>query len=148
MPQVVGGPPRFIQSQSFSVEIEQVPTAKFTTCNIPKQSAEAVIQRQGGSLLPVDIATGNITIDKITLGRGKTDNPDLWNWWLNVKAGIQDQRLVTIVEQATDGTPVTRWPARLCALVSYEGGAFDANKSENLVESIELQPIDVDRQAA
>lgn len=148
MTAVIGGPPRFQQSAAFRVEIEGIAVAQFATANIPKQTADVIMQRQGGGRLPVDVATGNISTDKVTLTRGKTTNSDLWDWWQNVKAGQQDQRLVTVIETDTAGNDVTRWPLDTCALVSYAGGEFDNNKSENVVESIELQPIDLDRQAA
>lgn len=146
--EVVGGPPKFQQASAFGTEIEGIEVAKFTTANIPKQTAAIILQREGGSILPVDVATGIVTIEPVTLSRGKTDNSDLYDWWQNVLLGIQDQRLVTIVEKDTAGNAITRWPLGTCALASYDGGAFDATKGENVVESITLQPLNVGREKA
>lgn len=142
----VGTPLTFWQKWSFIVEIEGVKVGGFTKCSEIKQTAGIVVQREGGSRLPVDKSTSTIDSEKLTLTRGASTNDELYQWWLNVKAGVQDKRNVSIVKQATDGSEIGRRNIKNAVIASYAEGDFDGtNNNENAMETVELEWIDVDR---
>lgn len=144
----VGTPTDYFQAWAFVLEIEGIAVAGFTSFGPLKQDVKLIAQEEGGARTTVDETTGKFMTDKCTGERGASFNDELWSWWLNVKAGVKDKRQCSVVGQAPDGTPLVRWNLKDCNLVSYEGGSYDAKKDENLVEKIEIKPIDIDRVAA
>ena len=146
MPEQVGSPVRFYQKWAFVLEIEGVAVAGFQDCGPLKQTAGLIEQHEGGARTAVDYSTSKFKTEKVAASRGASDNDELWQWWVNVKKGNVDKRNCSVVQQDPAGNPILRWNLPTCSLLSYEGGTFDGkNETENVIEKIEFQPLDLDR---
>ncbi len=145
---IIGQPLRYYQMWAFIVEIDGVNVAGFTKAGPLKQSFGLAEQHEGGALTVVDITPTKYKTEPITLERGASDNIELWTWWDNQKQGITDKRNVSIVAQDSQGNVSARWNLKNCVIKEFEAGSFDGkNETENLVEKLVIQPIDMTRVA-
>ncbi len=148
-PVKVGQPLRYQQKWAFTVEVEGVVVAGFTKAGPLKQVQSVAEQHEGGSPTVVDVTPTKYKTEKVTLERGASNNSELWDWWANQKRGLQDKRNVSVVGQHPDGTAATRYNLKLCVILEFEAGDFDGkNETENVVEKLVIQPLDLDRKAA
>jgi phage tail-like protein len=147
---IVGDNILYDQVWAFLFEIEGVEVGRFMEAGPLKQSVGVAVQKQGGARTATNKATTTFSSEPITLKRGASDDDTLWQWWLNVKRGIQDRRNCTLVQLGPDGeTRVKEYPITDAIMSSYTAGTWDRSKeTENQTEECTLEYIDFDRKAA
>lgn len=147
MPSVIGQPLRYYQKWAFVVEIDQVVVGGFTKAGPLKQEFGLAEQHEGGQITVVDITPTKYKTSAVTLERGGSDNMELWTWWKNQKTGVTDKRNISVAAQDSQGNITSRWQLAACVIKEFEAGEFDAkNETENIIEKMVVQPVDMDRQ--
>lgn len=142
----IGDAVSYFQGWAFGLEIDGILVGNFEMVGPLKQEFAIIAQESGGARTTVDETIGKYKTEKVTAQRGQSSNNELWLWHLNNKAGIKDKRNCSVVQYDTDGiTPLLRWNLALCNMTSFDAGSFDATKDANMIEKIELKPIDIDR---
>lgn len=107
---------------NFRVELEGLTVGQFTAVEGMGSETE-IIEYQDSDDLILRKRPGRTKYQEITLKRGWTDNPQLWDWRMAVCAGDVQRRSGAIILCADDGSEVARfnfyeaWPSK--------GGGFD-----------------------
>ncbi len=122
---------------SFLVEIDGVAAAAFTSVSGLAAEAEVIEYRELGGSRSIKLP-GRIRYPNVTLRRGLTTSPDLWNWWQTVRDGTIQRRAVLIVLLDDSGQPVLRWSLQEAWPVKWELSELDASKNEVAIETLEL----------
>ena len=79
-----------------------------------------------------------ITNPNITLRRGTTNNPELWEWWQANANGVSDRRDISIVMLDHTGEEKIRWNLSHCWPTTWTAPDFNATSDEVAVETLEL----------
>ena len=74
----------------------------------------------------------------ITLKRGVTKNPELWEWYRNIVNGVADRRNGAIVLRDEQQADVVRWNFVAGWISKWEGPAMNATTNEVAVETVEI----------
>lgn len=147
--QQIGQPLKYMQKWAFVVEIEGVVVGGFSKAGPLKLTFGVVEQTEGGAITVVDYSISKYKPDPVTLERGGSNNIELWTWVANQKKGIVDKRNVSIAAQDGQGNVTARWKLPTSIVKEFNAGDFDSkNETENIIESMVIQPADMDRTAA
>ena len=153
----VGQPRNFYKKFKFTVEIDGLTYAGFSSMSELKQSVGVVEHREGGTLL-ADKTPGLVTVDNVTLERGATKDRELWEWWREVVKTSNAQgtslaesrfaRSGALVQQDMDGSVLMRWNLSNTWPMSFSAGEWDNSAEEVVLHSVELvienfEPIEV-----
>jgi len=126
------------KSFSFRVEIDNVASASFKSVSGLAAEAEVIEYREGGDLSSSRKLPGRVRYPNVTLKRGLTTSPDLWDWWQTVRDGAVERRTVVITLLNDAGEPVLRWRLREAWIAKIEASDLDAEGNEVAIETIEL----------
>jgi phage tail-like protein len=74
----------------------------------------------------------------LSLRRGITTEPTLWQWFANVSSGIADRRDGAVVLLDEVQNDVLRWKFTAGWICKWEGPSFNAMQSEIAIEAIEI----------
>jgi phage tail-like protein len=144
----------FHKKFKFVIEIDNVAFAGFQKCSPLKATVAVVKYHEGGTLIP-NKEPGRIEVDDVTLERGATQDVDLWNWFKTVVdmtadagggaggtgAGLVSpdfKRNLDIVQLDRDGTELRRWSLTNAWPCEFEGGEWDNEADENVIEKVKL----------
>lgn len=123
----------------FVVEIEGVASAGFQEVSGLDGSVEVIEYREGA-----DVSAGARKIPglakyaNVVLSRGLTDSRDLYDWWSAIVSGKADRRAAAIVLLDGERNPVRRWRLRDAWPARYAVSPLDADKSDVVIETLEL----------
>jgi phage tail-like protein len=140
-----GTPRAFHKKFKFVVEIDGVASARFQKCSELSIELAKVEYYEGGALLP-NKGMGRGTVADITLERGATDDPDLWNW---MKLAIDQvsqlgakendvKRTLDLVQLDRDGEELRRWTVHGAWPTKFVAGDWDNEADENVIEKLTL----------
>mgnify|MGYP003532030454 FL=1 len=77
-------------------------------------------------------------LQNLSLRRGITTEPTLWQWFANVSSGIVDRRDGAVVLLDELQNDVLRWKFTAGWICKWEGPSFNAMQSEIAIEAIEI----------
>ena len=127
------------RSFNFRVEIDKINVGSFSEVSGLTSDGDVVEYRNGDdAALHVRKLPGLRKFGNITLKRGYTDNPELWNWRKNIVNGVADRRdgsIVLLDEQRKD---VLRWNFTAGWIHKIDGPTFNAKGNEVGIESLEI----------
>jgi phage tail-like protein len=124
---------------NFRVEWDGIIQAGFKTCAGIETEQTAGDYREGTDkgLAPRKLP-GLMTLSNITLGRGITDNRELWAWRDQIAQGKGTRKNVSVVLMDDEGNEKLRWNLRNCWPTKWTGPSFDATANEVAIETLEL----------
>jgi phage tail-like protein len=127
------------RSYNFLVEIDGITRAGFRDCSGLDSSSPAIEYREGNDRqLTTRKLPGLVSFPNITLSRGITDDPELWEWRLQAAQGAVSRRNGSIVLLDDAGEEKLRWNFREGWPTSWSGPSFDAGGSDVAIESLEI----------
>jgi phage tail-like protein len=137
----VGKPLEIHAGFHFVVKVDNVNTAAFTECTLPKLQVETLDIKEGGQneyihRLPVRVNAGTVT-----LKHGVTKGDELFKWYLDVQSGNikNGTRNVTItVYDSTRKINVATWTFNKAFPIRYGGPTLRASESAVAIEELEL----------
>jgi phage tail-like protein len=123
---------------NFIVEIDDLPIAGFSECGGLVSQADPIEYREGDKENTVTKQPGLKKFNNITLKRGFTQAPDLWNWHKTTLDGRTERKAGAITLRDEGGATALRWKFREGWVTKFEGPAFNAKNNEVAINSIEI----------
>lgn len=125
-------------SFNFLVEIDGVTTAGFSEVSGITIESEPIEYRNGNENITLRKLPGLQKFGNITLKRGFTKDPALWDWRKTVLDGRTERHSgsITLLNEARQ--PSIRWNFREAWPSKLEGPGFNASNNEVAIESMEL----------
>ncbi len=123
---------------NFHVEWDGIVHAGFRECSGLDSTSEAGDYREGTDPLTARKLPGLVTYSNISLGRGISDNDELWKWRQQIAKGIADRRNLSIVLMDDTGAEKIRWNLVNCWPTTWTGPSFDASSGDVAIETLEL----------
>ncbi len=123
---------------NFHVEWDGIVHAGFRECSGLDSTTDPTDYREGTDPLSMRKLPGLVSYSNITLGRGISDNDELWKWRQEVARGIADRRNLSIVLMDDTGVEKIRWNLTNCWPTTWTAPSFDASSSEVAIETLEL----------
>ena len=142
---VLGTPKSFAQKFAFSIEIDGLVAASFSSCSELSVEAAKVEHWEGGRLIPYK-TPGRLTFADITLERGSTRDRAFYDWMNQVADAASGLGLPTplfkknldIVSLDRDGSTLRRWSLYNAWPTKLVAGAWDNASDDVVIESIIL----------
>lgn len=136
-------PINWYKKYSFIVEVDGVARAAFTTCSELRIKIDTVAYREGGRL-HAHKSPGLVEFPPITLGRGVTDDFDLYSWIRDSYDAAAGTGMVTpdlyrtldIVQLDRDGSEKERYRVYAAYAAEYAAGDWDNNSNETRMEEL------------
>lgn len=130
----------------FRIEVEGVGSAEFQDAGPFEAEAGDIEYNQGNSPIPLPIP-GKTKFSDVTLSRGMTSDPDLYNLFSKVfdaEAGIGQadpgfRFNFDAVQLKRDGTEAMRWRCTFCYAKKYTGPQFDATSEAVTMEQVVIR---------
>jgi phage tail-like protein len=127
------------RSYNFLVEIDGITRAGFRECAGLGSGSAPIEYREGDDRqLTTRKLPGLVSYPNITLSRGVTDDPELWQWREQVARGQVSRRNGSIVLLDDTGEEKLRWNFREGWPTSWSGPSFDATGSDLAIEQLEI----------
>jgi len=124
---------------NFRLEIDGLTVGSFRECSGLAADGNAVDYREGTDIpRSVRKLIGLQSYSNVTLKRGYTSNPELWNWYKNIVNGISDRRHGSVILMDEQRKDVMRWSLENMWIKKIEAPSFNATANEVAVESVEL----------
>ena len=124
---------------NFKVEWDGIIQAGFKTCSGLESTQDAGDYREGTDKgLGMRRLSGLITSANITLGRGITDNRELWQWRQAIIEGKGTRKNISVVLMDDTGAEKLRWNLSNCWPTKWTGPNFEATANEVAIESVEI----------
>jgi len=129
------------RAYNFTVEIEgqQPIRAAFSEVSGLTADGDSVDYREGTDIQQnVRKLVGLRKYSNVTLKRGYTQDPSLWQWYTNIMNGVEDRRHVAINLLNERRQKVLTWIVENAWINKLEGPSFKASSNEVAIESMEL----------
>ncbi len=127
------------RSYNFLVEIDGITRAGFRECSGLDSTQTPIEYREGDEKqITVRKLPGMVTYSNITLGRGVTDDDELWRWRQTAMTGQVDRKNGSIVLLDDTGAEKMRWNFREGWPTRWSGPSFNATGSEIAIEQLEI----------
>lgn len=123
---------------SFFVEWNGILHAGFRECNGLSATRNSQDYREGTDPPTMRKLGGMNSYANVTLRRGVTNNPELWQWWQNNANGTGDRRDISIVCLDHTGEEKIRWNLVHCWPTTWTAPDFNATSDEVAIEALEL----------
>jgi phage tail-like protein len=123
---------------NFLVEIDGVNVAGFTEVSGLNAESDSFEYRLGSEPATMRKIPGLLKYTNITLKRGYTDNPKLWEWRKTTLDGKTERRNGSITLRDEAHKPVLRWNFFEGWLVKYDGPALNSKTNDAAIETIEI----------
>jgi phage tail-like protein len=123
---------------NFLVEIDGFARFAFRECSGLDSSQAPVDYREGDEPLRVRKLPGLNTYSPISLKRGITLDPDMWDWRRKASEGKVERRNVSIVLMDDTQKEAARWNLSDAWPSKWTGPSFNATSNEVAIESLEL----------
>jgi phage tail-like protein len=124
---------------NFRVEWDGIIQAGFKTCAGLDSTQDVVDYREGTEKglgrrrLPTLLTSANLT-----LGRGITDNHELWDWRAEIIQGKGTRKNLSVILMDDQGREKRRWNLVNCWPSKWTGPSFDATTNEVAIETLEI----------
>ena|SRR4051794_40384047 len=124
---------------NFRVEWDGIIQAGFKTCAGLDSTQDVVDYREGTDKglgrrrLPTLLTSANLT-----LGRGITDNHELWDWRAEIMQGKGTRKNLSVILMDDQGREKRRWNLVNCWPSKWTGPSFDATTNEVAIETLEI----------
>jgi phage tail-like protein len=124
---------------NFRVEWDGIIQAGFKTCAGLDSTQDVVDYREGTDKglgrrrLPTLLTSANLT-----LGRGITDNHELWDWRAEIIQGKGTRKNLSVILMDDQGREKRRWNLVNCWPSKWTGPSFDATTNEVAIETLEI----------
>ena len=126
-------------SFNFAVEIDGLgPIAGFSECSGLTSTVDPIEYRAGDTDNTVIKIPELKKFNNITLKRGFTKDPELWDWHKTTLDGKTLRRSGAIVALNESREPALRWKFREGWITKFDGPAFNAKNNEIAINSIEI----------
>lgn len=125
-------------TSKFWIEIQGIDQASFAECSAPQVETEVMEYQEGGLNEYVHKLPGRSKVSNVTLKRGITESPELWDWYRDVLQGKVERKNVSIVVYDLEGEEVLRWTFIDAYPVKWTGPTFNADANAVCVETLEL----------
>jgi len=79
-----------------------------------------------------------LTSANLTLGRGITDNHELWDWRAEIMQGKGTRKNLSVILMDDQGREKRRWNLVNCWPSKWTGPSFDATTNEVAIETLEI----------
>ena len=129
---------------NFRVEIEGLASARFKAMD--GLTSETEVITYGGTTDQIERKRpGRSSWQDVTLKRGYTNDPELWEWRKSVVNGRVERRSGSIIICADDGSEIVRynffdaWPTR------WKGMQLDGKGSDTSIEELTLTVERIER---
>jgi phage tail-like protein len=132
------------KSFHFLVEIDGIARAAFSEV-VGLESETTVIEYRTGAEGAVRKLPGLTKFSNITLRRGITQDPELWNWRQSVVQGNIDRRNGSIVLLDDQRNEVVRWNFVSGWPCKWQGPALNAKNNEVAIETLEISHEGLER---
>jgi phage tail-like protein len=129
----------------FRVELGSATAAGFSDVSIGALTTDVISYREGTDPLHVRKLPGLNRSGNVTLKRGITLSPDLWDWYQQIATGQLVRRDVVIVLQDLTGADVLRFVVRDAWPMKYEAGPLNAQGTDIAIETLELANEGIER---
>lgn len=127
------------RSYNFLVEIDGITRAGFRECAGLDSSSSPIEYREGDDRqLTTRKIPGLVMFPNITLSRGITDDPELWEWRQQAAQGRVSRRNGSIVLLDDTGEEKLRWNFREGWPTRWSGPSFNAAGGDVAVEQLEI----------
>jgi phage tail-like protein len=147
---VQGNPRNYDKRFLFSVEIDDIDVAWFSSISGLEAEIGVVEQHEGGGINVADESPGKVKFSELTLGVGSTDNRQMYDWWLQVVdasggdngSGLPDDQYkknIAIVQRDRDGTTKRRWNLFQAWPKKFKAGEWDATAEENVMQEVVIR---------
>jgi phage tail-like protein len=124
---------------NFRLEIDGLTVGSFRECSGLAADGNSVDYREGTDIpRSVRKLIGLQSYPNVTLKRGYTTNPELWNWYKNIVYGISDRRNGSVILMDEQRKDVMRWSIENMWIKKIEAPSFNATANEVAVETVEL----------
>jgi phage tail-like protein len=124
---------------NFRLEIDGLTVGSFRECSGLAADGNSVDYREGTDIpRSVRKLIGLQSYPNVTLKRGYTTNPELWNWYKNIVNGISDRRNGSVILMDEQRKDVMRWSIENMWIKKIEAPSFNATANEVAVETVEL----------
>ncbi len=122
----------------FWVEIKGILEGYFTDCTGLTATTEVMPYKEGGQNKYIHQLPVRTSFSNITLKRGYTQSPTLWNWYLKTVKGEIERENFSIMLFTTDGKPARRWEVSNAYPIKWTGPELKVKDNTFLVETIEI----------
>lgn len=127
------------QAFRFFVEIEGVYVGQFVDCSGLNVEREVRTLEEGGVNDHVHVFGGRVKYSNVTLKRGITYEPDLWDWFHEGLHTLKIRRRpVSIVLGNAEGKRVKHWDLTGAYPVKWSGASLNTETMQVAYESVEL----------
>jgi phage tail-like protein len=134
-----GQQPVYFRAFQFRVEIDGVTNAFFQEVGGIDATTDVVEYREGGDSLGTRKFPGQTKHSNLSLKRGYTKDPQLFDWYNLVMTGSEDiRRNISIIQTDMKGEEVLRWNLFKAFPVKYTAPAFNAKGNDLSIETLEV----------
>jgi len=124
---------------NFKVEWDGIIQAGFKTCSGLESAQDTTDYREGTDKnLSKRRLPGLLTSTSLTLGRGISDNHELWGWRNEIIQGKVTRKNLSVILLDDQGKEKLRWNLVNCWPSKWTGPSFDATSAELAIESLEI----------
>lgn len=122
----------------FLVEVDSLVVASFSEVSGLETSRETEEYAEGGLNDYTHRFPKRTTTSTLTLKRGLTDSPALWEWADGTRVGAVTRKNVTVILLDTDGAATWAWQALRAYPTKWTGPQLQADQGAVAVETLEL----------
>lgn len=126
------------RAYNFLVEIDGITRAGFRECSGLDTTQDPIDYREGGEALHVRKLPGLVKFSAISLKRGITDDPELWEWRKKAMEGKVERKNGSIILLDDTGAEKLRWNFVHGWPSKWSGPTFNATGNEVAIESLEI----------
>jgi len=124
---------------NFKVEWDGIIQAGFKTCSGLESAQDTGDYREGTDRsLNKRRLPGLLTSANLTLGRGISDNHELWDWRNDIIQGKATRKNLSVILMDDQGHERRRWNFVNCWPSKWTGPSLDATSAEIAIESLEI----------
>jgi phage tail-like protein len=139
-------PDAFHLKHRFIVEIGDFQRAGFTTCTEIKISTQEIDYYEGGSDIPVKLV-GRVQVPNVTLTRGATADPDLYQWFKEVANVVANtgripphfKRDIDVVQLSRQNDVERRWTLVNAFPSEFVAGEWNNDEDGVVMESVTIR---------
>jgi len=131
-------PPDPYRVFNFVVEINGTQTAGFSEVTGLEARTETEDYREGGVNDYVHKIAKETRYSNLTLKRGITDDPSMWDWCNSVRTGIVERKTISIVLRDSLRNEKWRWVFRDAFPVKWNASDLSGTGNSLVIETVEF----------
>jgi phage tail-like protein len=126
------------RAYQFLVEIDGITSAGFRECSGLDAGADPIEYREGSDPTTPRKIPGLAKYGNISLKRGTTDDPQLWQWCKTAIDGQVERKNGSIILLDDTGAEKVRWNFREGWPSKWTGPSFNATGNDVAIESLDI----------